>query len=326
LIAIIGSFIRRIYFDRDKLMLRSMRHITQGKLNGLENISNKAGFFIIAALDHRNSLKRMISPMEAENVPSSIVQTIKTEFTKSLAPNVSAVLLDPEYGLNASDKKYRKAAGLIMSLEESGFVERGERRYTELLADWNVKKSKEAKADAVKVLLYYRPDDESSEAQLNLVKRVGKMCKDFDMLFICEPFVYSLKGEADFGSNLPHFVVETAEELSEYVDVLKLQFPGDVKTQSLADLRKNCDELDAACKVPWVLLSGGIRYDEFLKQVEIASRSNASGIMVGRALWQEAFEKKSLSEIVNFVNTESVARLKKLSIIVRNGMPWFDRN
>jgi tagatose-1,6-bisphosphate aldolase len=186
---------------------------------------------------------------------------------------------------------------------------------------------KEVKADAVKLLLYYRPEDDSSEKQLNLVKRVGRICKELDILFICEPFVYSLKGEGDFKNNLPRFVIQTAKELSELdVDVLKLQFPGDVRTQNLIDLRKNCDELDSTCKVPWVLLSGGIKYEEFLKQVEIASKCNVSGIMVGRALWQEAFEKKSLNEIINFVNTESIARVKKLTVVIRNGLPWFDRN
>lgn len=304
-----------------------MREITPGKLRGLKNISTKEGFFVIAALDHRNSLKKLINPIEPENVPERFIQTIKIEFTKMLSPHSSAVLLDPEYGIKASEKPTRDGAGLIMCLEESGYLEKRGKRFTTLLADWDVKKLKELKADAVKILLYYKPGDESSKKQLDLVKKIGESCKKLDITFICEPFVYPLKNEIDFKINFPRFVIETAKEISELdVDLLKVQFPGDVNSQGISELRKNCDELDSICKAPWVLLSGGTKYGEFLKQVEIASKCNASGIMVGRALWQEAFEKKSLDEIINFVNTESLTRLSRLSSIARTGLPWFERD
>ena len=303
-----------------------MSKITPGKRNGLQNIANKNGFFIIAALDHRNSLKKLIDPMQPEKVPSSIMQTIKTDFTKTLAQNVSAILLDPEYGMNASIKANRDGAGLLMSLEESSFIEKNHRRYTELLSDWDVKRYKEMNVDAVKLLVYYRPEDESSERQLKLTHRVAEMCKKHDIAFVCEPFVYALKDEKDFTSNFPTFVVQTAKDFSKLdIDVLKVQFPGNSKVQNTEDMKDSCEDLDAVCRMPWVLLSGGEKYDELLKQVHIANKFNVSGVMVGRALWQEAFEKKSLQEIVHFVKTESVARLNKLSVAVQSGMPWFER-
>lgn len=303
-----------------------MEEITPGKLKGLKNISTKEGFFIIAALDHRNSLKKLISPIEPGNVSEGTLKTIKIEFTRILAPHASAVLLDPEYGINASEKSTRNSAGLIMSLEESGYLEKNGRRFTKLLTDWNVKKLKKLNADAIKILVYYRPEDDSSEKQMNLIEKVGEMCRKFDITFICEPFVYPFKNEKNFKTNFPSLVIETVREISELdIDVLKVQFPGDVNSQSVSELRKNCEELDSACKVPWVLLSGGARYEEFLKQVEITSKCNASGIMVGRALWQEAFEKKSLDEIINFVRKESLTRLDRLSFIAKNGLPWFER-
>jgi tagatose-1,6-bisphosphate aldolase len=161
---------------------------------------------------------------------------------------------------------------------------------------------------------------------LNLIKKVGKDCKKSDIAFICEPFVYQLKHQKNFKNEFPKLVIETVGKISASdIDIVKVQFPGDVKTSSEIALKKNCEELDSVCKKPWVLLSGGTKYYEFSRQVEIASRYNASGIMVGRALWQEAFEKNSLQEIINFVKTESVARLNKLSSIARNGLSWFDR-
>lgn len=299
--------------------------ITVGKLRGLRHISTTDGLFIIAALDHRNSLKQLISPTEPDSVSSTMLKNVKTEFTKILAPHVSAVLLDPEYGIEASKKSVRRSTGLIMSLERSGYAEKRGRRLTKLLEDWNITKLKELNVNAVKLLVYYRPGE--SREQLKLVKSVAGTCKKLDVTFICEPFVYPLKGEKNFKKQLSTFVIDTAKELSETgVDLLKVQFPGDVNLQTSDELRKNCLELDSVCKVPWVLLSGGKKFDEFLKEVEIASRCNSSGIMVGRALWQEAFKKNSLGEVLNFVNVDSLMRLNRLSsIVMRTGSPWFER-
>lgn len=305
-----------------------MEKFSPGKLKGLKNIS-KDGFFIITALDHRNSLKKLINPTNPENVPASLIKTIKVEFTKILAPYSSAILLDPEYGKDACKRELRGEKGLIVSIEESGYAEiRGE-RLSSLLYDWPVKKIKEElNPDAIKFLLYYNPDASySSKKQLNLVKKVSKECKKFDITFICEPFVYPLRKQLEkFKIEFPKIVIETANKISKLnVDLLKVQFPGDVNSQSTIELKKNCEELDSVCKQPWVLLSGGSNYEEFFKQAEIASKCNFSGIMVGRALWQEAFEKKSLKEIMEFVRTESLKRLNRLSTIVHNGMPWFER-
>ena len=303
-----------------------MKKLTPGKLKGLKNISTKDGFFIIAALDHRNSLKKLMAPDNPESVSRSLVKNIKIEFTKMLAPHASAVLLDPEYGAPASEKSIRDGAGLILSLEESGYLEEKGRRFTNLLKRCDVKKIRGMNADAVKLLVYYRPDDDSSKKQLDLVKKVAASCKEVDMAFVCEPFIYPLNGEKDFRDNFPDLVIQTAREISALgIDVLKVQFPGNVISQRPAELKKNCEELDSVCKVPWVLLSGGTRYEEYLEQVEIASRCNASGIMVGRAIWQEAFESKSFERIVDFVRTTSCKRLIEIISITQKGLPWFER-
>jgi len=295
-----------------------------GKLKGLKSISTKDGFFIISALDHRNSLRKLINPKEPESVSPKFIQNIKLEFTRTLAPHSSAVLLDPEYGIPASKKKIRGGSGLLIGLEKTGYLEKKGRRFTTLLKGIDANKLKELNADAAKLLVFYRPEH-ASKKELQLVKKVSEMCKRSDLAFVCENVVYPLEDEKDFETNFPKLVIEAASEISKFVDVFKVQFPGHVNSQSITELKKNCMELDSVCIVPWVLLSGGASYDEYIKQVRVASECNFSGIMVGRALWQEAFEKKSLQEIVKFVNRESIERLKKLSSVVQNGLPWFER-
>jgi len=302
-----------------------MKNISEGKLKGLKNISTRDGFFIITALDHRNSLRKLISPGNPGKVGSKDIENLKVEFVRALAPSSSAVLLDPTYGIPATKKSVRGKCGLIMSLEESDYEEKNRRRFTELIKDFGVKELKKMNADAAKILLYYRPDDASSKVQLELVREVAEECKNQDVAFVCEPFVYPIKGEEDFDKEFPSMVIETAKQISKLgIDVLKVQFPGKVELFSSADLESNCRELGKVCEVPWVLLSGGAKYEDFKRQVEIASGCGASGIMVGRALWQEAFENSSSENILKFVRTEAVKRLNRLSLIAKEGVPWTD--
>jgi tagatose 1,6-diphosphate aldolase len=302
-----------------------MNEITPGKLKGLKNISTRDGFFIISALDHRTSLRKMINPKEPQSVSPKFIQKLKIELTRTLSPHSSAVLLDPDYGMPASKKGIRNGAGLIISLEESGYLERNGRWFTELLKNMNPKKIKALKADAAKLLVYYRPKDPASRKQLQLVKKVSDLCRKSDLAFVCEIIVYPLKDEKDFENNFPNIVIDATEEVSKHVDVFKVQFPGHANSQSTHELRRNCLELNSVCDAPWVLLSGGIGYQEYLKQVKIASECNFSGVMVGRALWQEAFKQKSLQKITDFVRKKSLARLRKLTSVTREGMSWFDR-
>jgi tagatose 1,6-diphosphate aldolase len=53
------------------------------------------------------------------------------------------------------------------------------------------------------------------------------------------------------------------------------------------------------------LLSAGISYDIFLKQVRTACEAGASGVMAGRAVWREAV---TLDRLVRNTFLQSVAR------------------
>jgi tagatose-1,6-bisphosphate aldolase len=90
------------------------------------------------------------------------------------------------------------------------------------------------------------------------------------------------------------------------VDVLKAEFPVDVKVEPEESVwREACEELTDASDVPWVLLSAGISYDIFLKQVRTACEAGASGVMAGRAVWREAV---TLDRLVRNTFLQSVAR------------------
>ena len=78
--------------------------------------------------------------------------------------------------------------------------------------------------------------------------------------------------------------------------------------------------------MPWVLLSAGVDYDDYFKQVEMAMEAGASGILGGRAFWKEYFLQDGAEARSRFAATTGVKRIKDLDEVVRkNGTPWYAR-
>ena len=70
----------------------------------------------------------------------------------------------------------------------------------------------------------------------------------------------------------------------------------------------------ATSTVPWVLLSAGVSYDTFLKQVRVACEAGASGVMAGRAVWKEAvtLDVAARNNFLRNVGYERMRRLRSL--------------
>ncbi|HUV88971.1 MAG TPA: tagatose 1,6-diphosphate aldolase [Anaerolineae bacterium] len=83
-----------------------------------------------------------------------------------------------------------------------------------------------------------------------------------------------------------------------------------------------CRELSEASRVPWVLLSGGADFQTYLHQAAAAARAGASGVAVGRAVWQEATElpPEGRDEFLNTVARERMARVTALCQALARGI------
>ena len=87
-----------------------------------------------------------------------------------------------------------------------------------------------------------------------------------------------------------------------------------------------CQELNQASRLPWVLLSAGVGFDSFKKQVAIACKAGASGFLAGRALWQEGAQIRSREERMNFFQNTAAPRLEELAELAdSSGKPWYSR-
>jgi tagatose 1,6-diphosphate aldolase len=241
-------------------------------------------------------------------------------------------LLDPEYGaaqaIAAGVLPGHK--GLLVSMEKTGYAGDSAARITELLPGWHVKKAKRMGASAVKLLIYFRPDLKNvAPKQLDLVAKLADQCLKEDIAFLVEPVSYPIEqGGASskrFAEIKPGLVIETARLITALpIDVLKAEFPADIKfEQDETKLLSLCQELNQASRLPWVLLSAGVDFDSFKRQVEIACKAGASGFLAGRALWQEGARIPSREERMGFFRNTAAPRLQELTEIADSqGQPW----
>ena len=312
-----------------------MKKISIGKIRGLQQITSPNGIFTICAMDHRGSLRSMIDEENPEGVTSEEMTRRKLELCSTLAEHASAVLLDPIFGAAQciGHSLLPKTTGLLVSIEESGYGGKKEQRITRSLEGWSVEKIKRMGASATKLLVYYRPDlDELAKRLLSLIDTVAIECIKYDIPFLVEPVSYPV---GDEGSNPAHFasvkeklVLRTAQDISALpIDVLKTEFPADLRYQKdEAKLIDLCHQLDTLSRVPWVVLSAGVDFELFRRQVEIACQGGASGFLGGRAIWQEAMYIYDERERVNFLATVGVDRLKRLNeIAFKYAVPWYKK-
>ena len=94
-----------------------------GKVKHLQALSNERGVIAAAAIDQRGSLQKAIASgkgIPADQVTDQMMSEFKVAVSKVLTPHASAILLDPQWGLEAA-KERSKNCGLLLAYEESGY-------------------------------------------------------------------------------------------------------------------------------------------------------------------------------------------------------------
>jgi tagatose 1,6-diphosphate aldolase len=310
-------------------------NISIGKLRGLQQLADSKGMMTMCAIDHRGALKQALNEKNPAAVSYQDIVDFKLDLCQAVAPFASAILLDPEYGASQAIAAglLPGSKGLLVSMEKTGYSGDSTARITELLPDWSVKKAKKMGASAVKLLIYFRPDlKDVASKQLDLVARLADQCLEEDIAFLVEPVSYPIEqigaSSKKFAEIKPGLVIETARQITALpIDVVKAEFPADIKfEQDEGKLLRLCQELDQASRLPWVLLSAGVDFDSFRKQVEIACKAGASGFLAGRALWQEGAQIRSREARMSFFQNTAASRLKELAEIADSyGKPWYSR-
>lgn len=283
---------------------------TQNKTAAISQLSNEQGVISALAFDQRGALKRMMAKYQTGEPTVEQIEQLKVLVAEELTQYASSILLDPEYGLPATEARNKKC-GLLLAYEKTGYDVNAKGRLPDCLVEWSAKRLKEQGADAVKFLLYYDVDDEE---QINIqkqayIERIGSECVAEDIPFFLEVLSYddniADNGSVEFAKVKPRKVNEAMKLFSEprfNVDVLKVEVPVNMKyVEGFADgevvytkeeAAQHFRDQEAATNLPYIYLSAGVSAELFQETLKFAHEAGAkfNGVLCGRATWAGAVQ------------------------------------
>lgn len=228
------------------------------------------------ALDHRGSFKKLMNHADPESITDEQVISLKHEIIESLKDQFSGVLIDETYGLEAYPKHDKP---FLLPVEKTGYEDLDGERLTEL--EYSVDQLIGMGASGAKLLLYFNPYFESHKKQLETARMVVDQCAQNDFPLFLEIVTYEKDRELSLMER-PKYILDSLRiflNAGVIPSVFKLEYPGD---------SGSCQKItEITCEIPWILLTRGVSFDEFVPQLKVATRNGAKGFLAGRALWQE---------------------------------------
>jgi tagatose 1,6-diphosphate aldolase len=325
--------------------------LTEGKIKHLKALADANGVIAAAAMDQRGSLQKSIAAskgIDKKDVTSEMMAEFKTAVTRVLTPHASAILLDPEFGLDAA-KARSKNAGLLLAYEQSGYDNTQPGRLPDLLPHVSVKRIKDWGADAVKILIYYTPFDDPgvNDVKHAFIERIGAECVTYDVPFFLEFVGYDPKGGdekgLDFAKIKPEIVTRSMEEFSKpqyFVDVLKVEVPINAeyvegslvykgqKAYSWAEALDHFRRAAAVAAKPFIYLSAGVSNAQFVESLRMAADAGTdfSGVLCGRATWKEGipvYAKQGVKALEDWLAKDGVKNINAVNEAIKAAKPWY---
>src|SRR5437763_1223752 len=327
--------------------------ISEGKLRRMKALSNERGVIAAAAMDQRGSLQKSLAGargVDMKEISHDMMSEFKVAVTRVLTPHASAILLDPEFGLNAAKARSRNA-GLLLAYELSGYDNTQPGRLPDLLPHVSVKRIVDWGADAVKILIYYSPYDDANVKDIKhaFIERIGGECESYEIPFFLEFVGYDPKGGDEKGLEYaklkPEIVKRSMEEFSKpqyHVDVLKVEVPVNAefvegssvykgqKAYTREEALKHFRDSAAITEHPFIYLSAGVGNAQFVESLRMASEAGTdySGVLCGRATWKDGvpiYAKQGLNALEEWLAHEGVRNINAVNAALQSARPWYEK-
>jgi len=325
--------------------------LPEGKLRRMKAVSNQRGVIAAVAMDQRGSLQKSLAAargVDVQQVTAAMMSDFKVAVSKVLTPHASAILLDPDFGLEAARARGSNA-GLLLAYESSGYDNTRPGRLPDLLPRVSVRRLVDWGADAVKVVIYYVPSESSAinDVKHAFIERIGAECEAYQIPFFLEFVGYDPQGGDErgfeFAKAKPQMVKKSVEEFSQpryKVDVLKVEVPvnaeyvegcGVFKGQKAYTRREalaHFREAAAAAGKPFIYLSGGVGHAQFTESLMLAAEAGAdySGVLCGRATWKEGipvYAQHGLKALEDWLRRDGVRNIEAVNQAVHAAVPWY---
>jgi tagatose 1,6-diphosphate aldolase len=323
--------------------------LTPGKLAGLKAVSDARGVIAAAAMDQRGSLQKSLAKERGGIIDASALGEFKTLVTEVLTRHASAILLDPEFGLEAS--KNRNSAGLLLAYEKTGYDSATPGRLPDLLDVWSVRRLKEAGADCIKILLYYTPYEKTAINDLKhaWIERIGDECIAHDIPFFLEFVGYDAEGGDEkslaYAMKKPSIVSGSMAEFGKErynVDVLKVEVPVEMsyvegtkafkgeKAYTRAEALQHFRDAETMTHKPFIYLSAGVSNPVFIETLALAAESGTkfNGVLCGRATWKDGivvYAKEGAAAFKHWLETVGVENISNVNEALKAATPWYTK-
>lgn len=323
--------------------------LTENKRLHMMRLSDENGIISALAFDQRGALRKLMKPYCTSEPSAFAMERIKTIVAKELSPYASAMLLDPEYGLNAA-KALAADTGLLLAYEKTGYDTNSSDRLCDSLEGWSVMRLKEAGADAVKFLLYYDADGnpETNRKKQAYIERVGAECAAADIPFFLEILAYDEGGldvlSREYAKLKPRRVIEAMKTFSLPrfgIDVLKVEVPVNMNfVEGFSDAEPVYTQQEArqwflvqnaASSLPYIYLSAGVSAKLFRETLLFAKDAGAqfSGVLCGRATWADSvkpYMENGETAARAWLKDEGTANIKALNeVLAKTAVPWTEK-
>lgn len=318
-----------------------MKSSKTGKYVHIKKLCNNNSHLEMLAIDQRPPIFNIIKSKK-KNYTFDDVVNFKRHISQSLSKYASAILMDPVYSI-PNLISTSNCNGLIITLEDHAFVEKGRGRYSKNINNWTVEKIKKIGGDAVKVLAWYRPDADKKciQYQKKYIETIGKQCEKYDIPFLLELLVYPFKNEIGYSKDYKeqqnknqNHVIDSVKEFSKAkykVDIFKVESPVDSKNLETGKFTKETHEAFAKLSkamrnIPWVMLSSGMSKNSFFNCLKLAYKNGASGYLAGRTIWLDAFKDyPNYKKITESLSSEGANYVKKLNSLTKKNAQSLER-
>ncbi|MFB3828637.1 MAG: tagatose 1,6-diphosphate aldolase [Bryobacteraceae bacterium] len=328
-------------------------NLSEGKLKHMRALATEGGIIAAAAMDQRGSLQKSLASargVDKKQITPEMMSEFKTAVTRVLTPYASAILLDPEFGLDAARARAR-TCGLLLAYELSGYDNTQPGRLPDLLPHVSVRRIAEWGANAVKILIYYTPFEDAAinDVKHAFVERIGAECMHYDIPFFLEFVGYDPHDGDEKGYEYarikPEVVRRSMEEFSKphyHVDVLKVEIPINAEyvegsavfkgqaAYSRAEALDHFRRAAAAAKKPYIYLSAGVSNAQFVESLHMAAEAKVdfSGVLCGRATWKEGipvYGKQGVKALEDWLAKDGVRNIKAVNEATRGATPWYQK-
>ena len=271
----------------------------------LASLATADGRYAILAIDHGQSLLSMLG--HDDQPDDAILRDSKAAVLQLLGNQCTAALIDLRMAETIGDGWHPPVGvPLIVGVDEFDYDD-------VMFPPPNVPTRevlqglRDVGASAAKIVLYYDPFSSDAAARCSIVAEVVERCHHVGLPLLVEPLPIPIGGPVD---QPPWPVDEVARQVSRTgADILKLPIALGTQTAKIS-----AEITEAAAGTPWILLSSGVPYSEFLETLRIALAGGAAGFAAGRSIWNDL-----IVDVTNeTARSEASDRLEKASTLTQS--------